>query len=386
MRVGIDATGWANQRGFGRFTRNAVAALVARGDAVVELLVDGWTPVDELPAAALVHQVALGRPTLEAAASGSRRTIRDVFRAGDAARSSPLDVMLFPSVHTWFPVRGVPAVVGVHDAIAKRYPSLTSGSRSGRLAWAIKERAAIRSAARVFSVSDAAREDVAQGFGLDPARIAVVPEAPEAVFAPLRPEEVAAALEPLGLTAGGFVLCAPGGISPHKDVETAIRAYGALRDRRPAAPRLAIVGPLAGDGYLSSTDALLGLVARLRLEDSVLLTGYVGDETLAALYAGALVVVNPSRAEGFGLPAVEAAACGAAVLLSDIPPHRETLGNGAVFFPPGDPTALAERLEQLLDDEGERAAVAVRCRAAVGHLTWEATAERLSKLLQEAAR
>jgi alpha-1,3-rhamnosyl/mannosyltransferase len=353
---------------------------------VVELIVDGSAPIDGLPAGALVHQVALGRPTLEAAASGSRRTIRDVLRAGDAARSSPLDVMLFPSVHTWFPVRGVPTVVGVHDAIAKRYPSLTSASRSGRLAWAIKERAAIRSAARIFSVSEAARADVAQGFGLDPARIEVVPEAPEAVFAPPPPGEVVAALGPLGLVAAGFILCAPGGISPHKDVETAIRAYGALRDRRPGAPRLAIVGPLAGDGYLSSAGALVGLIARLGLEDSVTLTGYVPDATLAALYAGALVVVNPSRAEGFGLPAVEAAACGAAVVLSDIPPHRETLGEGAVFFPPGDASLLAERLEQLLDADGERAAVAARCRAAVGHLTWEATAERLSELLMEAAR
>ena len=82
----------------------------------------------------------------------------------------------------------------------------------------------------------------------------------------------------------------------------------------------------------------------------MLLTGFVSDETLACLYAGAVIVRIAVEVRGFGLPAVEAAAAGTPLVLSDIPAHRETLGEAAAFFPPGDAQALAERLVDLLRD------------------------------------
>jgi glycosyltransferase involved in cell wall biosynthesis len=109
------------------------------------------------------------------------------------------------------------------------------------------------------------------------------------------------------------------------------------------------------------------------------------DETLVCLDTAATAAPLPSLAEGFGLPAVEAAACGAPVLLSDLPAHRESLGDGGLYFSPRDATALAASLDTMFDDEAARAALASRGSAAVAGLTWDAAAERLRGLLHEAA-
>jgi glycosyltransferase involved in cell wall biosynthesis len=93
--------------------------------------------------------------------------------------------------------------------------------------------------------------------------------------------------------------------------------------------------------------------------------------------------VLPSLAEGFGLPAVEAAACGAPVVVSDIPAHRETLGDEAIFFPPRDTSLLAERLCQLLGSEMLRRSLAERGRQRVARYTWDASAEALRGLVHE---
>ena len=290
--------------------------------------------------------------------------------------------MLFPSVYSYFPVGRVPFVVGIHDAIVHELPELTLPERRARLFWRLKERHALRHATRIFTVSQAARAALVERLSLDPARIAVVPEAPAPVFGPRLRDEIDTALAPLGLGPGEpFVLCAAGGVSPHKNIPTLLTAYATLA----AAPRLVIAGALEGDAFLSASTEVRERIAVLGLVDRVLLPGFVSDETLAALYAGATVVVNPSLAEGFGLTAVEAAACGAALLLSDLPAHRETLGEAARFFAPRETHELAAQLALLLSDEPARQTMATRCVQAVAMLTWDAAALRLRDLVHEAA-
>ena len=110
------------------------------------------------------------------------------------------------------------------------------------------------------------------------------------------------------------------------------------------------------------------------------------DDALACLYSGAAAVVLPSLAEGFGLPAVEAVACGTPVVLSDIPAHRETLGDEALFFPARDAAALAERIEQLLGSDVLRRSLVERGHRRVARYSWDAAAVALRDLLHEAAR
>ena len=138
--------------------------------------------------------------------------------------------------------------------------------------------------------------------------------------------------------------------------------------------------------YLSAATAVREQIAALGLGEDVVLPGFVSDEALACLYTGAAVVALPSLAEGFGLPAVEAAACGAPVVLSDIPAHRETLGDDALFFPPRDAAVLAERIRHLLGSDMLRRSLAERGRERVARYTWDAAAGSLRTLLHEAAR
>ena len=383
MRIGVDATSWVNRRGYGRFARNVVRRLVAL-DAENEyvLFIDAESAAGaELPSGADVRRVPLRRPPAVAAAADSSRPLGDLLRLTLAASRSRLDVFLFPSFYTYFPVLRTPTVVGVHDTIAEDYPGLALGSRRARALWSLKRRLALRGARRVFTVSEASRVALAGRFGLLPERLAVVPEAPDPVFAPRDPTAVAEALRPLGLQAGRYLLFA-GGISPHKNLETLLDAYAGLNGTRPP---LVLVGELDGAAYVSAAASVRSRIDALGLGDSVVLPGYVPDATLACLYAGATAVVLPSLAEGFGLPAVEAAACGAPTILSDIAAHRETLGDAAVFFPPTDAGALREQLARVTSDEDLRRELAEQCRTAVAGFSWDRAAERLRALLVEAA-
>jgi len=309
----------------------------------------------------------------------------DLVRLSRAVRRRDVDAFLFPSVYTYFPVVGVPTVVGVHDAIADELPELTLPDRRSRLLWRVKQGVALRRATRVFTVSEASRAVLVDRFGLRPERLGLVPEAPDPVFGPRSEPELLRELGPLGLVPGSYLMYA-GGISPHKNIETLLAAYAGLRSRRADAPPLVLVGDLSGDPYLSSAATVRGRIDELGLETDVLLPGFVSDERLACLYAGATAVVLPSLAEGFGLPAVEAAACGAPVLLSDLPAHRESLGEAAIFFRTTDVAGLSDQMARILDDPALRRSLAARGRAQVSGLSWDLAAERLRELIGQVAR
>ncbi len=395
MRIGVDATSWGNRRGFGRFARNAVGRMVALypEDEWV-LLVDaatleqpaagGGAAADgaPLPLGIRVRPVQLARPPGEAASADSARSPVDLARLSVAAARSRLDAMLFPSVYTYFPVPLVPEVVGVHDLIADQLPHLTLPTRRSRALWRAKETAALRRAARVFTVSQASRTVLGERTGLSTRSIAVVPEAPDPVFAPRGAAAIERELGPLGLEPGRYLLFA-GGVSPHKNVPRLLEAYAALWEERDAPP-LVIVGDLTDDPFLSAAGEVRARIAELGLGEAVVLPGFVSDETLACLYSSASAVVLPSLIEGFGLPAVEAAACGAPVLLSDLPSHRASLGDGALYFDPEDPGAIATAIAWALDEPDRTLALARHGAEAVAPLTWDASAIALHAVVEAA--
>jgi O-antigen biosynthesis alpha-1,2-mannosyltransferase len=217
---------------------------------------------------------------------------------------------------------------------------------------------------------------VAERFQLDPAKIPVVGEAPDPAFRPRPAADQERARSAVGLGPREPFVVYAAGISPHKNVEALIEAFARLQP----ACRLVVVGELDGS-YLSSSSSVSARIKSLSLESKVLLPGFVGDEDLASLYSAATAAVVTSLSEGFGLPAVEAAACGAPTILSDLPAHRETLGNASTFFPPGDVTALAAALALVLHDEDLRRRSADRALAAVRPLSWDRTATTLHQLL-----
>ena len=379
MRVGVDATSWLNRRGFGRFARNAVTRLVELDRERTYVLFTGEIEAAEVsfPEAAEHRHVALTRSA--SAPGGANRRLGDVLRLTRAARRARLNAFLFPSIYTYFPVPGIPAIVGLHDTTAEDFPELTLVRRRDRALWRAKQRSALRAAA-LFTVSVAAREALVDRFGLDPTALPVIPEAPDRIFRRRGGEESDAALARLGLEPGAPFVLYSGGVNPHKSLDTLIDAYGVLVTRGDPPP-LALVGELEEDAYISAARAVRDRIAGLGLDSRIHLLGYVSDDDLACLYSRATVFVNPSLSEGFGLPAVEAAACGAPSVLSDLPAHRETLDDAALFFPPRDVNALADRLGRLLGDEGLRRSLAARAGRAVARLSWDEAAARLRELV-----
>jgi glycosyltransferase involved in cell wall biosynthesis len=388
LQVGIDATSWTNRRGYGRFARNALTHLVELDtDARYVFFADAASArAATFPEGVEVRAVSLRRVPAEAAAAESQRPFADLLRLSRAVSRVRLDVMLFPSVYTWFPVLRVPTVVGIHDLIAEELPELTFPNRAARTRWRLKRATAVRTARRIFTVSETSRTVIAASLGIAWDRISVVPEAPDAVFGPRSGEEIDRALTPLSLGAGTPFFVYVGGISPHKRLDTLLDAYATVVSRVVPAPRLVLAGALEDEAYLSAAQLVRSRIAELGLGHRVVLPGHVPDETLACLYAGALAFVSPSAAEGFGLPAVEAAASDVPVVLSDIAAHHETLGDAALYFPVGDSEALAAQLLRLIGDGALRVRMGHDAQARAGGFTWDAAARSLRAVLREAAR
>ena len=387
MRVGVDATSWANRRGFGRFTRNAVRRLVELDSETIYMLyVDASSAAEaELPPGATTRPVALRRAPSEAASADSSRGPGDILRLSRAVSADKPAVFLFPSVYTYFPVFGIPSVVGLHDTTAYDYPELALSSIRARAFWSVKDGLARSLAAQLFTVSEAARAALTAQLKLAPERLPVVPEAPDPVFYPRAADDSAPELEQLGLAPGERPFVFSGGISPHKNLQTLLAAHAELRARDPTAPRLVIVGDLETEVFVSAASSVRAEIARRGQEDAVLLPGFVSDEMLACLYSQATALVVPSLGEGFGLPAVEAAACGAPAILSDLPAHRESLGDAALYFPVTDVRALTAALARVAADGELRTRMSERGREAAARMSWDNAARKLRELIGEAA-
>ncbi len=390
IRVGIDGGCWLNRRGYGRYARGVLNALARRGDADrYVLFADPETAAaPDLPAAFETVVIAAHDPPSRAAAARGRRRLRDLWRFSRALAAERLDVLFFPSVYTFVPLlRPVPAVVTIHDVIAERHPGLVFPGWRQALLWRAKVAMAIRQARAILTVSEPAREGIVRELGVPPERVHVVLEAPDPVFRPLDPApDLADVLPGRGLPRGARFLLYVGGLSPHKNLELLLDAYGQLAgDPRFADLRLVLVGDLTGDVFYSAHEPLRARVASDGLQDRVCFAGYVPDSALAALYNRAEVLVLPSVEEGFGLPAVEAAACGAPVVVSAAGPMASLLGPGALAFAPGDVGALLGALRTVLADPGRRRAMGVEARRRAAQLSWDRSAAEIHALLHAVA-
>lgn len=387
MRIGVDGSCWSNRRGFGRFTRALVDALAnARGDHEIVLVADDATlAAAPIPAGVDVARVALAVPPATAAAAHGSRSARDMYRMSMAARRARVDVFWFPATYSYYPVFGPPVAVTVHDAIAERLPDLVVPSRADRARWWLKQRAALRQARIVFTVSAAARDDVEQVLRVPASRLRVLHEAPDARFRPAEHDGgTATALARFSLDGSDPYLLYVGGISPHKNLLVLIDAFERVAATHDDV-RLVLAGDFDDDPFLSATNDVRDAAARAKASDRIVMTGYVDDDDLVDLYRGATVTVQPSLAEGFGLTAAESVACGTPVVASDIPALVGVLGDAGTFVPPHDPAAFAHALGSLLDDRERRAELARRGLERARTWSWEQSARTLLAGLEEIA-
>jgi len=280
-----------------------------------------------------------------------------------------LDVFFFPSVYSYFPLlRRSPVLVGVHDTMAEDHPHFAFASRAQERYWRAKVRLALWQADRCLTVSQHAARSIQRVYGIPPSRLDVVPEAAAAVF------------QPSNESREDFILYA-GGISPNKNLLTLVEAFASLT-RRTTATRLVLVGDYLGDRFQSSYEDLRSRIAELGLEQRVEFTGRVSDEDLASLYRRAKLFAMPSFDEGFGLPAIEAMACGAPVVVSTGNALEELVGEAGLEVAPKDAVGLRDAMDRILADDGFAAGLSAKGLARARQFSWDETARGVLAALQ----
>ncbi len=270
-----------------------------------------------------------------------------------------------------------PTVLTIHDLSLLLYPQ-THQSRlvlRSRLLLPLMSRAATM----IVTVSESVRREVCEHLRVPPEKVAAVPNAARSLFHPASSEQTAAVRERLGVEED-FLLYV-GTIEPRKNLLTLVRAFVEMLSTTSLRPQLVIAGK---KGWLS--DDLYAYVKESGVARRVLFTGYVTDDELRALYSSCRAFVYPSLYEGFGLPPLEAMACGAPVIASNIPSIREVTGEAARLVDPENVNALAQSIVSLLLDEGEQQHLSSAGLKRAAEFSWERTARSIREVYDEAIR
>ena len=385
MRIGVDATCWQNNRGYGRHARSLLKALVQQDEQNdYTFFLDSDKNIDELPAAAKLHLVRASAPAATAASSNGHRSLGDMWRMSREMSRPDLDLLLFPTIYSYVPVFSrARKIVIIHDVIAETYPELTLPSPMSRLFWKAKVALGRWQADALATVSDYSRQGIIKRFNLAADRVSVVGEASDPVFHVLENPVLTPHLRDLGLRPEERFIVYVGGFNPHKNLESRVAVFAELAARETYSDvRLVMVGEYQKEVFHSYFETIKAKVDQLHVADLVVFTGYLPDEELAVLLNLATVFVLPSLLEGFGLPAVEAAACGCPVIATSASPLPSLLGEGGIYFEPHASEVLKQSLESVLSSQELREHMRQEGSAATGRLTWEAAARQLLNLIQ----
>ncbi|MBI2019525.1 glycosyltransferase family 4 protein [Candidatus Daviesbacteria bacterium] len=294
-----------------------------------------------------------------------------------------LDVLFVPA-HTLplFRRPGLKTVVTVHDLGSEYLPSMHQVKQ--RLYLSLMQKYQLKTADRLIAVSKATKDDLVQRVGINPDKITVVYEGYDKnLFKPVKDDVLVNSLRQYGLKIGEYFLFV-GTVQPRKNLERLIKAFvlhlrGAIQSDTYAHLGGVIKLVIAGQkGWLS--DKIYKLPKQLGIEERVKFLGFVSEEDLPVLYSGALAFTFPSLFEGFGLPVLEAQACGCPVLTSSSSSLPEVAGKGAVYVDPYSIDDIVKGIERV-KRKGVRGKLIEAGFENIKRFSWEKCAEETLEVL-----
>jgi glycosyltransferase involved in cell wall biosynthesis len=268
-------------------------------------------------------------------------------------------------------IRPCPTIVTIYDLSFVYYPDVFPAGQ--RLYLKLQTAHACRRAEQLITISESGRQDVVNRFGVAPERVAVVRPGVDPAYRPLPPDQVARFRREQGLPAR-FVLHV-GTLQPRKNLPLLLEAFAQL-----LAPDVELV-LVGGRGWMF--EEIFAKVTSLGIRDRVRFAGYAPDETLPWWYNAATMLVFPSLYEGFGLPVVEAMACGTPVIAANTSSIPEAAGEAALLFEPDDVAGLTERMDWLLRDTAVANQLRHQGPLQAKQFSWERAAKETAAVYQK---
>jgi len=293
-------------------------------------------------------------------------------------RKHPVDVL-----HVQFtapPFCPCPVVVSIHDLSFEHLPQ--TFSRRSRTQLRLTVRHSARRATKILTLSEHTRRDVIDTYRIAADKVTAIPLAAPAHFGPVTSDKELQRVRHIYGIEDDYVLTV-GSIQPRKNLVRLIKAYSELRGAHSSnrCPKLVIVGKCA---WLY--DETLRALEETGVRDSVVLTGYVPEPDLPALYSGALCFVYPSYFEGFGLPPLEAMKCGVPVIVGNATSLPEVVGDAALKVDPFDVSAISSAMDQLINNLELRTELTLKGQARAKMFDWNDTARRTLAIYEQVHR
>ncbi|MGD8623299.1 MAG: glycosyltransferase family 1 protein [Anaerolineae bacterium] len=363
MRIAVEAEmSWRNRAGTGHYARSLFGAMekIAPEHDYLYLRAGDDAPGSKGHLRRLVH--------------GLRRMAWVQFSLPAQIRRQQADLFHAPAMvgPRWQPC---PAVFGLLDLAVIEYPQTFDPLWRAYVLFSL--RWALPRARAVIAISESTRQDAVRHLGLAPERVKVVYCGADPLFRPIEDGSLLEAARHRLRLPARFVLSV-GTLEPRKNIPRLLEAFRCLKDEGDLAHKLVIVGDR---GWLY--DEVFRQIGQLQLEHDTVLTGYLAREDLVLAYNLADLFVYPSLYEGFGLPPLEAMACGCPVVTSDRSSLPEVVGDAALLVDPEDVPALARAMAALLHRPDKRAELAARGFRQAGRFSWDRAARQTLEIYAE---
>lgn len=298
-------------------------------------------------------------------------------------RQSSVDVYLTQYITPWFVPRKTKIVTIIHDVSFKVYKQFIKKSDLFFLSCLIP--ISLKRADKIIAVSQFTRDEIIKYYKVDPKKVEWIYNAVADNFLAqdVSEEKIQAVRKKYHLPKKYILYL--GTLQPRKNLPTLIEAFALLKSN-PSSNISNIKLVLAGGKGHNFDQKIAVAIKKHRLESDVIFPGFIDEEDKAAIMAEAEIFCFPSLYEGFGIPILEAMSVGLPVVASNIPPHQEIANDAVLFFDPGNPRELADKLSKLTDNENLRRDLIEKGKDQVKKFSWQKTGEKTVRIFKQLRR